>query len=59
MLSLIKQEDFTTDILYYAEDGRLTGDPDGIRYNWCEFIKKFKDIGRPLTEEEAQEFRIR
>lgn len=51
--------DVTHDISYYAKDSRLTGEPDGRRYNWREMIEKFNMLGRPLTEEEAEEFRIK
>ena len=47
------------DISYYAEDSRLTGEPDGKQYQWKEMIERFKLLGRPLTEEEADEFRIK
>ncbi len=47
------------DISYYAKDSRLTGEPDGKRYQWKEMIERFKLLGRPLTEEEADEFRIK
>ena len=50
---------FTHDISYYAKDSRLTGEPDGKRYQWKEMIARFKQLGRPLTEEEAEEFRIK
>lgn len=46
------------DIAYYAKDSRLTGEPDGKRYQWKEMIERFKLLGRPLTDEEAEEFRI-
>lgn len=52
-------EDVTHDISYYAKDSRLTGEPDGKRYKWTEMIERFKMLGRPLTEEEAEEFRVR
>lgn len=51
--------DVPHDISYYAKDSRLTGEPDGRRYRWREMIEKFKMLGRPLTEEEAEEFRIK
>lgn len=47
------------DISYYAKDGRLTGEPDGKRYKWKEMIERFKMLGRPLTDEEAEKFRIK
>ncbi len=51
--------DVTHDISYYAGDSRLTGEPDGKQYRWREMIEKFKLLGRPLTDEEAEEFRIK
>ena len=50
---------FEDDISYYAKDSRLTGEPDGKRYKWTEMIERFKMLGRPLTEDEAEEFRIK
>lgn len=54
-----KPVDVTRDISYYAKDSRLTGEPDGKRYQWREMIERFKQLGRPLTDEEAEEFRIK
>jgi len=54
-----KRTDYTHDIAYYAKDSRLTGEPDGKRYKWTEMIERFKMLGRPLTEDEAEEFRIK
>lgn len=54
-----KSVDFVHDISYYAKDSRLTGEPDGKRYRWRDMIEKFKLLGRPLTDEEAEEFRIK
>lgn len=54
-----KSAETTHDISYYAKDSRLTGEPDGKRYKWKEMIERFKLLGRPLTEEEAEEFRIK
>lgn len=53
-----KPVDFTHDISYCAKDSRLMGDPDGKWYQWREMIERFKLLGRPLTDEEAGEFRI-
>ena len=47
------------DIAYYATDSRLTADPDGKRYDWGAMIKRFKELGRELTEEEAEQYRIK
>ena len=52
-----KTVDYTHDISYYAKDSRLTGEPDGKHYKWTEMIERFKLLDRPLTEEEAEEFR--
>ncbi len=49
----------THDIAYYAKDSRLTEPSDGIRYEWREMIEFSKELGRPLTDEEAEEFRIK
>lgn len=54
-----KPVNFTHDISYYAKDSRLTGEPDDKRYRWSEMIERFKLLGRPLTDEEAEEFRIK
>ncbi len=54
-----KAVDMTHDISYYAKDSRLTGEPDGRRYRWREMIERYKELGRPLTDEEAEEFRIK
>lgn len=53
-----KLTDDTHDIAYYAKDSRLTGEPDGKRYRWRDMIERCKLLGRPLTEEEAEEFRV-
>ena len=47
------------DIAYYAKDSRLTEPSDGKRYEWRKMTDLSKKLGRPLTEEEAEEFRIK
>ena len=60
MLAMAKKStDYTHDIAYYAEDSRLTESSNGKRYNWQKLFKHYNELGRPLTEEEAEEFRIR
>ena len=60
MLTMTKKRiDFNNDITYYAKDGRLTEPSDGKRYEWRKMIEKVKKIGRPLTDEESEEFRIK
>ena len=53
-----KSTDYTHDITYYAKDSRLTEPSDGKRYEWRKMIERSKNLDRPLTEEEAEEFRI-
>ena len=40
------------------EDGRFTEPSDGKVYRWREMIEKSKVLGRPLTDEETEEFRV-
>ena len=47
-----------TDIADYAEDTRLTEPSDGKRYEWRKMIDLFKQLDRPLTDEEAEQFRV-
>lgn len=47
------------DIADYAKDGRLTEPSDGKRYEWRKMIELVKQLGRPLTDKEAEEFRIK
>ncbi len=54
-----KTTDYTHDIAYYANDSRLTEPSDGKRYEWRKMIELSKKLGRPLTEEEAEEFRVK
>ena len=50
---------YTHDIAYYAKDSRLTEPSDGKRYEWWKMIELSKELNRPLTEEEAEEFRVK
>lgn len=54
-----KEPAFPNDITYYAKDSRLTEPSDGKRYRWREMVDKVKELGRPLTVEEAEEFRVK
>ena len=59
MLTMTKKStDYTHDIAYYAKDSRLAGPSDGKRYEWRKMIEFSKELGRPLTDVEAEEFRI-
>lgn len=54
-----KRSNINKDITFYAKDTRLTEPSDGKRYNWKQMIQKVKKVGRPLTEGESEEFRIK
>ena len=53
-----KPTEYEPDITYYATDSRLTEPSDGKRYEWRKMIELSKELGRPLTEKEAEEFRV-
>ena len=46
-------------IEYYLEDGCLTEPSDGKMYRWREMIEYSRQLGRPLTAEEAASFEIK
>lgn len=54
-----KRTSFLGDIADYARDGRLTEPSDGNRYEWRKMIDAVKTLGRPLTDEEAEQYRIK
>ncbi len=47
------------DIGDYAKDGRLTEPSDRKRYEWRKMIDAVKALGRPLTDEEAEQYRVK
>ncbi|MCM1046937.1 MAG: hypothetical protein NC433_00735 [Clostridiales bacterium] len=53
-----KSTDYTHDIAYYAKDSRLTEQSDGKKYEWRKMIELSKELDRPLTDAEAEKFRI-
>lgn len=60
MLTMAKKKvDLFDDIADYAKDGRLTEPSDGRRYEWRKMIEAVKKLGRPLTDEEAEQYRIK
>ena len=59
MLALTERMDNIKDIAYYATDSRLTAEPDGKRYDWAAMIERFKELGRKLTDEEVEQYRIK
>lgn len=40
-------------------DGRLTEVSDGKKYEWKKMIDMVRSLGRPLTEKESEQFRIK
>lgn len=59
MLAVEERTNELKDIAYYAADSRLTDKPDGKRYDWNAMIKRYKELGRKLTDEEAEQYRIK
>lgn len=43
----------------YSKDGRLTVQSDGKIFNYREMVKIVKKTGRPLTKQEAEQYRIK
>ena len=59
MLAMAERStNYAHDIAYYAKDSRLTEPSDGKQYEWRKMIEYSKELGRPLTNEEAEKFRI-
>lgn len=54
-----KRTNVLEDIADYAKDSRLTEPSDGKRYEWRKMIDAVKTLGRPLTDEEAEHYRIK
>lgn len=54
-----KRNILTEDIADYAKDGRLSEPSDGKRYEWRKLIETVERIGRPLTEQEMEQYRIK
>jgi len=46
------------DLEQYAQDGRLTEPSDGKAYDYRKMLERVELLGRPLTDEEAEEYRI-
>lgn len=42
----------------YAKDGRLTEPSDGKIFDYRKMLEIVMAIGRPLTEQEAEQYRI-
>ena len=50
---------YDLDIAYYAKDGRLTAEPNGKKYRLGAVMRKVKELGRPLTDEEMSQYEIK
>lgn len=47
------------DLEKYAKDTRLTEPSDGKIFDYRKMLDVVKQLGRPLTEKEAEKFRIK
>ena len=60
MLAMAKQNyGNVIDLEQYAKDSRLTEPSDGKIFDYRKMLELVKQLGRPLTEKEAEEFRIK
>lgn len=54
-----KRTSLFEDITDFAKDGGLTEPSDRKRYEWRKMIDAVKALGRPLTDEEAEQYRVK
>lgn len=47
------------DLEKYANDSRLTEPSDGKIFDYRRMLELVRQLGRPLTDKEAEEFRIK
>ena len=60
MLAMAKnQYGNVVDLEKYSNDGRLTEPSDGVKFEWRKMIEEVKRLGRPLTNEESERYRIK
>lgn len=60
MLAMAKQNyGNVIDLEQYAKDSRLTEPSDGKIFDYRKMLELVKQLGRPLTEKEAEDFRIK
>lgn len=60
MLAMAKnQYGNVVDLEKYSNDGRLTELSNNKRCEWRKMIELVERLGRPLTEKESEEFRIK
>ena len=56
LIVLIKNE---LNLETYVNDSRLTEPSDGVRFEWRKMIEEVKRLGRALTNEETEKFKIK
>lgn len=60
MLAMAKQNyGNVINLEQYAKDSRLTESSDGKIFDYRKMFEIIKQLGRPLTEKEAENFRIK
>lgn len=60
MLAMVKNEyGNIVDLEQYSKDGRLTEPSDGKIFDYRKMLEVIKQLGRPLTEKEAEQYRIK
>lgn len=52
------EKSYTVDDLYDLSDGRLTEASDGKKFEWRKMIEEVRKLGRPLTNDETEKYRI-
>ena len=58
---IMAQKDYgrLVDLEKYSKDTRLTEPTDGKVFDYRKMLKLVEQLGRPLTEKEAEQFRIK
>jgi hypothetical protein len=60
MLAMVKSNyGSVVDLEKYSEDTRLTEPSDGKIFDYRRMLDIVKQLGRPLTDKEAEQFRIK
>lgn len=60
MLAVAKQNyGKVIDLEQYAKDSRLTEHSDGQIFDYRKMLALVQQLGRPLTEKEAEQFKIK
>jgi hypothetical protein len=59
MLTMVKNNYDIIDLEKYSTDSRLTEPSDGRIFDYHRMLDLVKQLGRPLTEKEAEQFQIK